>query len=334
MRRHAVLLTGVAVLFAGAGAWAGQETADETKVLDQVLAAYGAAFNAHDAKALAALYAEDADVVLPTGVRVKGREDVEQGLADYFAANPQVEVRNTVISRRFIKPDVVMEDGEWQESGHTQKGQATKGLYTVVLVKQRGKWLIICERAMVPLGEAGASKDSGRKPIQDTKADPGKGAARKVLEQLAGRWDFTGTVYGGDGKSEVLRLAGTFDAGFLADSSWLAGKGQGRANDKPFEFVSILCYDEKKGRYTATGAHSVFPTTLYIDEAVYDEASKTFAWKEGEMVEPETGQTVTSKGEDIIKDTDTSVTVGYIKRPGSNEFVKWYEITNKRRRGP
>lgn len=163
MRRHAVLLTGVAVMFAGALVWAGQGTADDAKDLDESLEAYVAGFNAHDAKAVAALYTEDADVVLPTGGRQKGRAAIEKGLAEDFAANPGLKITLSVASRRFIKPDVVMEDGTWKESGLTRQGLATQGLYAAVLVKQRETWLILCERGMVPVNEAGAGKPSEKR---------------------------------------------------------------------------------------------------------------------------------------------------------------------------
>ena len=72
-------------------------------------------------------------------------------MAEFFAANPEVKLKLTVISRRFIKPDVLVEDGRWEESGHTQKGLPTEGLYTTVLVKQDGKWLSVCDRTIVPV---------------------------------------------------------------------------------------------------------------------------------------------------------------------------------------
>src|SRR5437867_2736664 len=110
MRRHAVIRTGVAILFTGALVWAGQGTSDDAKALDDYLAGWTAAYNAHDAKALAALLAEEFDVVFTTGERVQGqrRADYEKGAAEYFAKNPKVKTKLSVISRRFLKPDVVV----------------------------------------------------------------------------------------------------------------------------------------------------------------------------------------------------------------------------------
>jgi hypothetical protein len=48
--------------------------------------------------------------------------------------------------------------------------------------------------------------------------------------------------------------------------------------------VVILCYDSQKGKYTAAGAHSAFPTGLILDESTYDEANKKISWQEHEIL--------------------------------------------------
>ena len=135
-------------------AWAGQGAADDQKALDELVRAWDAAFNAHDARALAAHYTEDADQVLPTGDWVKGRAAIKKGHAENFAKNPDVKTKTSVLSRRFLTPDVVVEDGQWEDTGLTEKGLPTKGLYSAVLVKQGGNWLIVCERVSAPSTKA------------------------------------------------------------------------------------------------------------------------------------------------------------------------------------
>jgi len=149
MRRHALWI-GFALLSLGALTWASQGPADDVKGLDSTFNAWLDAFNKHDAKGLAALYAEDADVVLPSGTRLKGRAAVEKGTAEYFKNNPNVKTKNSVISRRFLKPDVAVEDGQWEDSGLTEVGLPTKGLYATLLAKLQGRWLLVCDRPMVP----------------------------------------------------------------------------------------------------------------------------------------------------------------------------------------
>src|SRR4051812_19253841 len=130
MRRNAFILVGVTVLFAGAAAGAFQKTSGDTKALDAYLEAWDAAYNAHDATALSALYAEDADQVLVKGERFKGRTAIEKAHDDNFSKNPSIKVKNVAVSRRFVGPDLVVEDGRWETSGHTDKSLAPKGLYT------------------------------------------------------------------------------------------------------------------------------------------------------------------------------------------------------------
>jgi hypothetical protein len=84
--------------------------------------------------------------------RLKGREAIEKDLAEFLAKNPNVRLKQVVRSRRFLKPDVAVIDGEWEERGHSEEGRPTKGLFTTVLVEQRGKWWFVCDRAYVHPG--------------------------------------------------------------------------------------------------------------------------------------------------------------------------------------
>jgi len=93
-----------------------------------------------------------------------------------------------------------------------------------------------------------------------------------------------------------------------------------------------MCYDAQKGKYVATGANSFFAPKLSLDEGTYDESSRTFSWGEHEMLEPGSGEKVTVKSETTFKDDETIVAVSYIKRTGSEQFVKWTEGTSSRRK--
>ena len=149
MRRRLLTLACVVVLLAGSRATA-QGTAEDNKSLDESLKAWITAFNKHDAKATAATYADDADLMDPKGERMKGREAIEKGLADFFSKNPNVTARLSDVSRRFLTADILVEDGTWEESGHSEVGRPTKGFYSSILMKRNGKWLVVHERAWVP----------------------------------------------------------------------------------------------------------------------------------------------------------------------------------------
>ena len=129
---------------------------------------------------------------------------------------------------------------------------------------------------------------------QESPGKPPKGPEHKVLAQGTGHWEYTGTMYLADPKAEPMKLSGTAEVEFLGDTSWLILKDRGRANETPYESVGIMCYDSEKGRYTATMASTYAPPPLVIGEATYDEASRTFSWKEQEAVEPDTGKRFSS----------------------------------------
>jgi uncharacterized protein (TIGR02246 family) len=149
------LATGLAVvvvilLAAAQGSVADDQVdpADE-KALQGLNEAFVAAFNRGDTKAMAASYAPDADFLSAEGARVKGRAELEKYFAKGFAENKGLKLKHTHSSIRFLTPDVAIDDGTWEITGRPE-GKAAKGLYTTVLMKRDGKWLIVYDRPMVP----------------------------------------------------------------------------------------------------------------------------------------------------------------------------------------
>ena len=70
--------------------------------------------------------------------------------AAIFAANAGNQAKITLNSRRFVTPNVAIDDGTWEVVGDLPKGAPKKGRYTTVLRKRGGKWLIDCSRSFVP----------------------------------------------------------------------------------------------------------------------------------------------------------------------------------------
>ena len=124
---------------------------EETEALDLVVAAWEKSFNSHDAKALSMLYSEDADLRLGRDDLLEGRDAIEKKWAGAFAKDPQVETKLKVIRRRFLTPTIVLEDGVWEEWGHTDKNAQKNGVWSSVLVKKDGKWLYTCDRGSAPV---------------------------------------------------------------------------------------------------------------------------------------------------------------------------------------
>ena len=97
-------------------------------------------YNKGDSKALAALFTEDAEVVEADGDRYRGRDLVEQGFADTFAADKGAKIAFEVGAIRFLNPDAAQEEGRSLVT--PVKGAPVSRLYTVLYVKRDGRWLI------------------------------------------------------------------------------------------------------------------------------------------------------------------------------------------------
>lgn len=105
------------------------------------------AWNRHDAKAYAARYWEDADVVNVQGWWWKGRADIEQKLTAAFAfVFRESALTITSIDIRFLTPEIAVAHARWTMTGARMLPSGLpaprEGLETVVLQKQGGKWLI------------------------------------------------------------------------------------------------------------------------------------------------------------------------------------------------
>ena len=130
---------------------AGKDEDAIKKVQDDFSAAWG---KPDAAKNMAAMFAEDGDVVNPVGEEADGRAAVEQ----LFTKEQGTVFKGSTLTltpgkSRMIKPDVAIGEGKFEVTGaHTPDGKplAMKGLYTIVLVKAKGKWWISAIRPMVP----------------------------------------------------------------------------------------------------------------------------------------------------------------------------------------
>ncbi len=123
---------------------AGSHTGDEAAIRANV-AAFVKAYNAGDAKAIAALFTPDGQVVNKDGDASEGREAIAQVFAGLFADNPKKRIEVNVESIRFIGSDLAVEVGSTKETaapGETPEYDR----YTVLHVKRDGKWLMALAR--------------------------------------------------------------------------------------------------------------------------------------------------------------------------------------------
>lgn len=123
----------------------GQDRSADERAIRDLIQATGAALNARDWTAAAAVYAEDGDVILPRSPRVAGREAIralwQQG---WSAAPAQRRITLTVRSLRFLDSDVAVADCTAEFSA----GEPTRDRATYVLARRGGEWQVAALRVM------------------------------------------------------------------------------------------------------------------------------------------------------------------------------------------
>jgi uncharacterized protein (TIGR02246 family) len=117
---------------------------DEAAIRANV-AAFVKAYNAKDAKAIAALFTPDGQIVDKEGNAAEGREAIEKEFKEIFSEAPEKRIEVTIESLRFIGSDLAIEEGATKETparGETPEYDS----YTVLHVKRDGKWLMAMAR--------------------------------------------------------------------------------------------------------------------------------------------------------------------------------------------
>ncbi|GAB3640336.1 SgcJ/EcaC family oxidoreductase [Spirosoma arcticum] len=137
-----------------------QTPTDEAAVRG-VITAFNKAFNAHDAKAFGAVFAEDADFTNWRGTSAHGRAKIEEFHVPVLTVMYKNGVQEIVDSTvRFIKPDVAVVDVRSEVTGGvTPDGKASpllKFLLNWTVTKEtNGQWLIkVMHNARLPELEA------------------------------------------------------------------------------------------------------------------------------------------------------------------------------------
>jgi len=119
---------------------------DEAAIRDVVQTRQQQAWNEHDAKAYAALFSEDGDVVNVVGWWWRGRDEIERKLTDAFAlVFRESTLTITEATVRFLTPEIAVAHARWTMSGaRTPPGipEPREGLQTIVLQKFGGNWMI------------------------------------------------------------------------------------------------------------------------------------------------------------------------------------------------
>lgn len=111
---------------------------------EAVLAAYVAAWNAHDMKAFANLFSEDADYVNAYGEWWRGREALQGKNSEAhasFYARTRMRTESPVV--RPIGDNMVLVQARWILHGDTRaKRDERHGFVTLVMTNEEERWLI------------------------------------------------------------------------------------------------------------------------------------------------------------------------------------------------
>jgi len=145
-----LLLAGLTIALAGLPLTSRSQTkggADQpaiTAVIDRFVDAW----NRQDAKAFAAVFAEDADFTNWRGEGASGRSKIEEFHAPMFATIFKNSYQSyTAINTRFIRPDVAAVDVHWEMTGATDaQGNPRpdhRGLLSFIMTKNAGQWQIL-----------------------------------------------------------------------------------------------------------------------------------------------------------------------------------------------
>ena len=117
-------------------------TADARKAIDAANAKWMAAMKNHDAKAVAAVYSEDAVLLTNQGPELKGREAIGNMLGgNEMAAVKEIKLETVELH---VMGDTAIEVGHWSLTLQPPGGQAIEnadhGKALVVWKKQGGQW--------------------------------------------------------------------------------------------------------------------------------------------------------------------------------------------------
>lgn len=114
---------------------------EEERAVRAVADRFKSAYEAGDAKAVAALFTEDAEMIDEDGERIKGRPTIEAFFEAMFQARKGAKIEITMESLQFLAPDVAKEEGHTRVKPAETDAPYAVRRYSLLFVKQGGKWL-------------------------------------------------------------------------------------------------------------------------------------------------------------------------------------------------
>ncbi len=132
-----------------------RDASKEENAIQKQVEAFVAAWNTHDTRSMANLYAEDADLINPSGRSARSRTEIELLFRDEHAsAFGRSQFSATPQHTRFLTPDLAVTTQEFSVSGAVDalgNMMTLRGYFTNVMKKQGDTWQVLVCRPMIPL---------------------------------------------------------------------------------------------------------------------------------------------------------------------------------------
>jgi uncharacterized protein (TIGR02246 family) len=120
---------------------------------------YTRAFNAGDAKALAAFWTKDGEYVGPDGEELRGRDALEKSYVEFFKKHPKATIEVHISSVKLLGRHTALEEGSLKLKLPGDK-EPTETRYSVLHVREDDGWRMASVREWAPsLAELTSLKD-------------------------------------------------------------------------------------------------------------------------------------------------------------------------------
>jgi|KBSSwiStaDraftv2_1062776.scaffolds.fasta_scaffold233657_2 uncharacterized protein (TIGR02246 family) len=145
-RLHCGIALMVCAMALGFSVPAAAEQQEDLAAIRQVQALQAAAWNQHDARAFANLFAEDGDAVNMLGWWWRGRPEIERKMREGFEfVYAQSTLTITDIDVRILSPGMAVAHVRWKMVGAKtppNMPETREGIQLQILTKQAGGWVI------------------------------------------------------------------------------------------------------------------------------------------------------------------------------------------------
>jgi uncharacterized protein (TIGR02246 family) len=182
--RRTFLITALGLALLGLALGRAKAT-DEEKEVGAAIGSYTAAFNQGDLDRILAHFATDADYVDENGKQFKGKVSLAEVLKQSLANLKGQQIKTSVTSLRFLRPDVAIVDGKADII--TPDGPSDLGRFTAIWTKTGSQWLLT---SVHDLRESTADADSVLPQLKELEWLVGDWASDdpKFSVQVSGRW--------------------------------------------------------------------------------------------------------------------------------------------------